>query len=189
MTQIKDYVDKYKLQLITALDYDKDFVEDVKKWYKGISSYQSVEAAAVIYLFELNFTPYVPLKFFPTGRGAGYELKPVGRHHIDTIMESYYGDIEFWGNNAEGQFLLEVRFQFMDKTTEKKSDRIPCYLEIDITLDHDNSEHTILVNQGEAKCRIYSTVKPGINYTDGLAVKAIRGIPVQSGNFLIRRSK
>jgi hypothetical protein len=123
MTQIKDYVDKYKLQLITALDYDKDFVEDVKKRYKGISSYQVAEAAR-------NGNYRVPSV---AAADVMEYIKPIDFYRIKD--DSLGGEWVFYGSKICEQFIMEIHFEFSREKSGEDNGRVPFFLEVDIMLE------------------------------------------------------
>jgi hypothetical protein len=182
-TDINKYIEKYKMSLLTALLYDDDFYEMVKKWYKNIyageawKNLKNIEYVAAANSVIKNFLdPNIPaavgFEFDVPGQAAasGVEYEPKAYAWIP--VPPLGGQVVFLGIENEGQFQLEVHFEF--PTDEGK---IPFFLDLNIVPkyieDGQSVPETIRLRDKVPgkKMAIRSPRHTGINYTKGLKVK------------------
>jgi hypothetical protein len=126
--EISGYVDKYKLFLLTALLYNRNFFKAANNWYKSI--YAMAKAAKIheVPLREdASSSKIYQAPSIAAAAGLNYEFegKPV-------YIQDFDGNLNFFYEKSGKKLLLEIQFEFSPESSKENKGRIPFFLEVDI---------------------------------------------------------
>jgi hypothetical protein len=128
---------------------------------------QDVEyAAAAIFIFFIN--PPVMASPNPTD----HKLKYLDDYEANNIFGLYSGKFTFYENMHDQ--LLETRFQFKNKETGNPLDSIPCYMDIEVVSNADNSPRIIHLDRPmKSKPSTIRSEAVPVNCSKGFTVKVL----------------
>jgi hypothetical protein len=173
-------IEKYKTLLITSLIFNLDFFIMACNWCGLIQADVERERLSELNNSEVKTPPVstgiiifvIPSRIYAAP--ADHELKFIDDYYVDDVFGLYCGNFEFYGNMEDQRF--EARFQFKDKETGKPLDAAPCYIDIEVVSNADNSPCIIhLDRRMRSKPSTVRSDEVYINYSKGFTVKVLPG--------------
>jgi len=119
-------------------------------------------------VFDFSFIISAPA----FGASADHKLKKFDSYHVDDIFGIYSGDFLFYGDYQDE--LLQVRFQFINKNTGETLDKAPCYFDIELISNADNTSCNLRLDQSiKGVPSVICSSEEYINYSKGIKVNVL----------------